>query len=278
MRSRGRASPRSRSTSRITASARTARRRVRCRSSTRRPATSRRSEPVREQRDTCNDDGRCVSAAGDDVPLATFGVISMPVASGAVFLEIEHIANSKDHFHQARVDLGALDRAARAANWTAAFGRPVDPTRIYYAGQSLGGILGATFVGTASRYRPRGAQRARRRTSSRCSMTRRSSARRWTRSSRASTSTRDSSEGRRCHQRREVVHGRRRSAAPRADDRDARAADPDGDARLHHPERRTRRSSRRSRARAATTSASTRSSSSRSSPRTGAAPSTSRIG
>lgn len=97
---------------------------------------------------TCTDDGRCVSAAGDDVPLATWPVIPMPMASGAAFLEIERIANTRDHFIQAEIDLSALLRALRGADWTEVFTRPVDLTRIYYAGQSLGGILGATFVGT----------------------------------------------------------------------------------------------------------------------------------
>jgi dienelactone hydrolase len=97
---------------------------------------------------TCNDEGRCVDAQGNGNHLAMFPVISMPIASGAMFLEIEHIANSKDHFQQALVDLGALDRALRLGNWQQHIGRPIDTTRIYYAGQSLGGIMGAVFLGT----------------------------------------------------------------------------------------------------------------------------------
>jgi hypothetical protein len=97
---------------------------------------------------TCNDEGRCVDAQGNGNHLATFGVISTPVASGAVFLEIDHIANSKDHFQQAVVDLGALDRSLRLGNWQAATGHAIDSSRIYYSGQSLGGIMGAIFLGT----------------------------------------------------------------------------------------------------------------------------------
>lgn len=98
---------------------------------------------------TCNDYGKCVDAQGNGNKLATFGVLSMPVASGAVFLEIEHIANTKDHFQQALIDLGALDRSLRQGNWQATLGNhPVDTSRIYYAGQSLGGIMGAVFLGT----------------------------------------------------------------------------------------------------------------------------------
>ncbi|HSD90683.1 MAG TPA: hypothetical protein VLB44_24330, partial [Kofleriaceae bacterium] len=97
---------------------------------------------------TCNDLGKCVDAQGNGNHLATFGVIDMPVASGAVFLEIDHIANTKDHFQQALVDLGALDRSLRLGNWQAAIGRAVDTSKIYYSGQSLGGIMGAVFLGT----------------------------------------------------------------------------------------------------------------------------------
>ncbi len=97
---------------------------------------------------TCNDMGKCVDANGNGNKLATFGVIDMPVASGAVFLEIEHIANTKDHFQQALVDLASLDRALRLGNWQQHTGRPIDTTKIYYAGQSLGGIMGAVFLGT----------------------------------------------------------------------------------------------------------------------------------
>ncbi|HEY6039266.1 MAG TPA: hypothetical protein VIV58_33520, partial [Kofleriaceae bacterium] len=98
---------------------------------------------------TCNDHGQCVDANGNGNHLATFGVISTPIASGARFLEIDHIANSKDHFQQALVDLGSLDRSLRTGAWDAVLGRPVDTTKIYYAGQSLGGIMGAVFLGTS---------------------------------------------------------------------------------------------------------------------------------
>lgn len=97
---------------------------------------------------TCNDLGKCVDAQGNGNKLAKFPILDMPVASGAVFLEIEHISNSKDHFQQALVDLGALDRSLRTGAWQSILGRPVDTSRIYYAGQSLGGIMGAVFLGT----------------------------------------------------------------------------------------------------------------------------------
>src|SRR5262249_42268062 len=97
---------------------------------------------------TCNDLGKCVDASGNGNHLATWGVIDMPIASGAVFLEIDHIPNTKDHFQQALVDLGALDRSLRMGDWQSVMGHAVDQTKIYYAGQSLGGIMGAVFLGT----------------------------------------------------------------------------------------------------------------------------------
>ena len=95
---------------------------------------------------TCNDLGKCVDASGQGNHLATFGVLPTPIASGAVFQEIDHIASTKDHFKQALVDLGALDRSLRTGAWQAVMGAPVGP--IYYTGQSLGGIMGGLFLGT----------------------------------------------------------------------------------------------------------------------------------
>ncbi len=97
---------------------------------------------------TCNDYGKCVDANGNGNALATFGVISTPVASGAVFLELDHIANSKDHIQQALVDLGSLDRSLRQGAWQSVIGQPIDTSHIYYAGQSLGGIMGGVFLGS----------------------------------------------------------------------------------------------------------------------------------
>ncbi|HEU0033415.1 MAG TPA: hypothetical protein VFQ53_22440 [Kofleriaceae bacterium] len=97
---------------------------------------------------TCNTVGKCVDSAGQGNYLAKFPILDLPVASGAVFNEVDHIASSKDHFWQALVDLGSLDRALRKGNWEPLLGRPVDTTRIYYTGQSLGGIMGAVFLGT----------------------------------------------------------------------------------------------------------------------------------
>ena len=97
---------------------------------------------------TCNDYGKCVDTSGQGNNLAKFPLIGTPVASGAVFTDVNHIASTKDHFVQALVDLGSLDRSLRKGDWSSMLGRPVDTNRIYYTGQSLGGIMGAIFLGT----------------------------------------------------------------------------------------------------------------------------------
>jgi hypothetical protein len=97
---------------------------------------------------TCNDYGKCVDASGQGNKLAKFPIIDLPVASGAVFTDVNHIASTKDHFLQALVDLGSLDRSLRKGDWTPLLGRAVDTSKIYYTGQSLGGIMGAVFLGT----------------------------------------------------------------------------------------------------------------------------------
>ncbi len=97
---------------------------------------------------TCNDYGKCVDATGQGNHLAKFPILDLPVASGAVFTDVDHIASTKDHFLQALVDLGALDRSLRKGDWSPLLGRAVDTNKVYYTGQSLGGIMGAIFLGT----------------------------------------------------------------------------------------------------------------------------------
>lgn len=98
---------------------------------------------------TCNDFGKCVDAAGNGNHLARWPLIDLPIASGAIFTDVDSIASTKDHFLQALIDLGALDRSLREGDWAPLLGRPVDTSRIYYTGQSLGGIMGAVFLGTS---------------------------------------------------------------------------------------------------------------------------------
>ncbi len=98
---------------------------------------------------TCNDFGKCVDASGNGNHLARWPLIDLPIASGAIFTDVNAIASTKDHFLQALIDLGALDRSLRQGDWAPLLGRPVDTGRIYYSGQSLGGIMGAVFLGTS---------------------------------------------------------------------------------------------------------------------------------
>lgn len=95
---------------------------------------------------TCAEDGRCVDENGQGNALARWPILDMPVASGAAFIEVDHIARTKDHFRQAVIDLGALSRSLREGDWETVIGMPLRRDRLYYAGQSLGGIIGATFV------------------------------------------------------------------------------------------------------------------------------------
>jgi hypothetical protein len=97
----------------------------------------------------CQVDGRCLDSAGQARPLRLWPVISMPMSSGAAFIELEQIANTRDHFQQSLIDLTALVRSLRQGHWETVLGAPIDPDRIYFAGQSLGGIIGATFVAVA---------------------------------------------------------------------------------------------------------------------------------
>lgn len=104
--------------------------------------------PPCEANSTCVD-GKCVDANGQGNHLAKFPVLTFPVASGAAFIEIDHLANTRDHFLQAVLDLSALERSLKEADWTGAGGVHFDPNNVHYAGQSLGGIIGATYVSNA---------------------------------------------------------------------------------------------------------------------------------
>jgi len=94
----------------------------------------------------CAEDGRCVDAANQGNGLREWPVIGMYMASGAAFIEIEHIANTRDHFRQTLIDLSALSRSLRTGDWESVIGAPLETDKLFYLGQSLGGIIGATFV------------------------------------------------------------------------------------------------------------------------------------
>ncbi|MBI5480866.1 MAG: hypothetical protein HY906_18550 [Deltaproteobacteria bacterium] len=102
---------------------------------------------------TCSPDGKCLDQNGN--PEAFSNIIDlgsgevlmdMKPASGAAFLDINDIPYINDHFAQAVVDLGALKRSLREGYWEVAAGTTFTTDKLYYAGQSLGGIIGATYV------------------------------------------------------------------------------------------------------------------------------------
>jgi pimeloyl-ACP methyl ester carboxylesterase len=94
----------------------------------------------------CDDYGRCVDDGGAGNELTRWPVLNYPIASGAAFIEVDHLPSTRDHFLQAVIDLSELSRSLRGADWEEAVGAPLMQDSVYYAGQSLGGILGATFV------------------------------------------------------------------------------------------------------------------------------------
>lgn len=68
-----------------------------------------------------------------------------PVASGQRFLNPANLFATRDNFRQAILDLMMVNRTIKAS--TTATGAPTyDATKIVYAGQSLGGILGTVFT------------------------------------------------------------------------------------------------------------------------------------
>jgi hypothetical protein len=98
---------------------------------------------------TCNEEGRCVGSSGEGNRLATWEVVDTPLASGDAFFEFDHMERTRDHIEQAIVDLSALERSLRKGNWQAVLGRPVDPNRIVFAGESLGSIIGSSWLSVA---------------------------------------------------------------------------------------------------------------------------------
>ncbi len=96
---------------------------------------------------SCSADGACHDdASGETTPLKMFPVVKMVQATGAAFIEIDSVTNTREHFLQSVVDLGALSRSLRFGNWQTATGHSFDAERVTYLGQSLGGILGGLYA------------------------------------------------------------------------------------------------------------------------------------
>ncbi len=94
----------------------------------------------------CVKGGGCVDAAGQPQPLGKWPIIPFYQASGAAFIDVEDIPATRHHFSQAITDLGALTRSLSQGNWKKAVGYSFDREQIHFLGQSLGGIVGGTYV------------------------------------------------------------------------------------------------------------------------------------
>jgi hypothetical protein len=101
----------------------------------------------------CSDTGECLDAQGHPEPFnnfLTFGnrpaIIDLKPASGAAFLNMDRLPTIRDHFLQALIDQGVLLRALRLGDWPRILNVEFDPERFYFAGQSLGAIIGALWV------------------------------------------------------------------------------------------------------------------------------------
>jgi pimeloyl-ACP methyl ester carboxylesterase len=102
-----------------------------------------------ERGTTCNEYGRCVDKNGQGNHLRYWPLINYPQSSGGVFLDVDDIAASRDHFRQSVVDLGALSRSLRTADWQKAIGFPLKTDELSYVGMSLGSLIGTVFVSVA---------------------------------------------------------------------------------------------------------------------------------
>ncbi len=95
---------------------------------------------------TCSDDGQCRDKTNKVTEFSKWPIIPFPQGSGSAFIEIDHIYATRHHFSQAVTDLGALSRSLRKGNWKKAIGYTLKTDEMFYIGQSLGGIIGATYV------------------------------------------------------------------------------------------------------------------------------------
>lgn len=95
---------------------------------------------------TCSPTGECLDAAGNPDEFTTFPIITLEPASGAAFLDLDDLPFIKDHFLQALIDLSSLHHSLKTADWSEVFGARVDTSRFFYAGQSLGALIGTVWV------------------------------------------------------------------------------------------------------------------------------------
>ena len=95
---------------------------------------------------TCGVDGKCRDKSGNLTVLPKWPIIPFPQASGAAFIDLQSLPGTREHFLQAVIDLGALSRSIQKGDWKKAVGYTLQKDKLYYLGQSLGGIIGATYT------------------------------------------------------------------------------------------------------------------------------------
>ena len=108
---------------------------------------------------TCTAEGQCLKN-GQVVDFARTPAVpgipgdGFPTATGQAFIDVEHLPATRDHFRQAVIDLSAVTRLLRSADWRPVTGGvALDGTDIRYAGISLGGIMGGLVSGIDPSYR-----------------------------------------------------------------------------------------------------------------------------
>lgn len=108
------------------------------------------SLPVCPSGATCTPEGQCVTKEGTVTELAKIPLTDLPAAGGAALLDVDDIPHISDRLRQALVDMNTVRRSLRLADWSKITGGvELETHRVFYTGQSLGGILGTVFVSTS---------------------------------------------------------------------------------------------------------------------------------
>lgn len=107
----------------------------------------------------CAADGQCLKN-GQVVDFARTPAVpgipgeGFPTATGQAFIDVEHLPATRDHFRQAIIDVSAVTRLLKLADWRPVTGGvALDGADLRYAGISLGGILGGLVSGVDPSFR-----------------------------------------------------------------------------------------------------------------------------
>ena len=95
---------------------------------------------------SCSPTGQCLDSRGRPEPFSSFPILDLQPASGAAFLDTSDLPHIPDHFNQALTDLSTLTWSLQSANWENVLQQRIDPSQIYFVGQSLGSIIGVDWV------------------------------------------------------------------------------------------------------------------------------------